>query len=477
MRNRVTTAITLSLLAGVLLAGVLLAAHPAAAWQEGAVIATDYLASASVARILGADPWTITPDLEPVCTDAIGVWHDGLVWIVNRAGCDNIQVLDPAQDYTTIRQFSLGLGRNIQDIAFVGERAFVSCYDSTELLEIDPTDGTILDVHSTAGFADSDGLPETKWLVVHGERLLLTCERLDRNNWYAPVGDSYLLVFDTVSGDWVDMDPGTAGVQGLLLAAANPYARPVRDRDHLLVASLGYYGVNDGGVEVIDTETMSSLGLEVSEGTLGGDVLDLDLGPDGFRHVILSDATFATRVVRYTISSGGTVIFDQAAGYDHADIAFDGDFQLFVADRTLGAAGVRVFDALSGAELTSAPLSTGLPPAWFVFPSLDGATPVLDLPSANLAALDLSAPWPNPANPATNVTFAAPAGATVELRVVDLRGRLVRRTEVVADADGRGRWTFDGRDGAGRAVASGVYRVIAETPGGGFAARSLTLVR
>jgi len=59
---------------------------------------------------------------------------------------------------------------------------------------------------------------------------------------------------------------------------------------------------------------------------------------------------------------------------------------------------------------------------------------------------------------------------------VDLRGRVVRRARVTADAVGQGVWSFDGRDQQGRAVASGVYRCVLQTPAG-FAARSLTIVR
>ena len=134
---------------------------------------------------------------------------------------------------------------------------------------------------------------------------------------------------------------------------------------------------------------------------------------------------------------------------------------MFVADRALGAAGVRVFDAESGVELTTAPISTGLPPALFVLPE-PGAVPVVDLPVAGLV---LSPPWPNPANPRSTVAFRAPAGAAVDLRLIDLRGRLVRRVRLVADGDGHGRWDFDGRDRAGRPVASGTYRCVLEGAG------------
>jgi len=449
-----------------------LLALAAMAQPHAGVIATDFVSSGAVSRLDLSNPWDVATDLETVHHDAVGIWHDGLIYVVNRAGADNIQVLDPENEYTTIRQFSLGLGRNLQHMAFHDDgTAYVSCYDTAELLHIDPADGTILQVISTALFADADGLPETGWVHLSGDRLFVTCQRLDRDNYYSPVGDSYLLVLDTTTNTWVDADQAQAGVQGILLAAANPYTRIVPADDHLLIGCNGYYVVNDGGVAVVDPSTLTSLGLEISEDDLGGDIVGLASGLDGRRHVVISDASFHTAVKAYTID-GVVSLLHQASGYDHADIAYDGDFQILVADRKIGAAGVRIFDAASGAQLTSTPLATGLPPAWFVIPS-DRETPVLDLPTASLT---MAAPWPNPANPSTTIAFRAPSGTQVTLRLIDLRGRLVRQTRLIVGAEGSGTWTFDGRDRQGRQVASGVYRCVAEGIGS-FAARSLTIVR
>jgi hypothetical protein len=454
----------------------LLAAWPgaAAAWDEAVVITSDFMSSGAVTTFAHRAPWTVVADREVVHHDAVARWHDGLVYVVNRAGADNIQVLDPAAGYDTVRQYSLGLGRNLQDIAFDDQgEAYVSCYDTAELLRIDPVTGMILTVYSTAGFADADGLPETGRMVVAGERLFITCERLDRNNLYQPVGDGYLLVFDMVSEQWVDAAPDLPDVNGIRLAAADPYGEPIRDGDVILVPCIGLYTLLDAGVDVVDTVQLISLGLEITGAQLGGDVVDLALGPDGRRHAIVSDAQFRTSIRRYDPADGQVTVVAQATGYHYADVAWDGDFQLFLADRTPLAAGVRVFDAGSGAQLTAAPLETGLPPASFALPA-SGSDSGPVVPAAS--SLTLAAPWPNPANPLANVAFIALAGARVNLRVVDLRGRVVRETVVTASEDGSGSWVFDGLDAGGRPVASGTYRIVGQTRGG-FAARALTVVR
>ncbi len=83
---------------------------------------------------------------------------------------------------------------------------------------------------------------------------------------------------------------------------------------------------------------------------------------------------------------------------------------------------------------------------------------------------------PNPFNPRVTISFTAPRDGRVHLDVHDARGRLVR---VLLDADlprGNHRVDWDGRDDAGRAVASGPY-VAKVSSGGVTAAVRVSLVR
>jgi hypothetical protein len=66
--------------------------------------------------------------------------------------------------------------------------------------------------------------------------------------------------------------------------------------------------------------------------------------------------------------------------------------------------------------------------------------------------------YPNPFNPSTTIRFALPMRANVELKVFDLLGREVR-TLLRGDqyAPGVHSVTWDGRNAAGKAVATGVY--------------------
>jgi hypothetical protein len=81
-------------------------------------------------------------------------------------------------------------------------------------------------------------------------------------------------------------------------------------------------------------------------------------------------------------------------------------------------------------------------------------------------ALRLDPAFPNPFNPTTNLRFALPVAGHVELRVFDVRGRLVR---VVADAPYEaGIYTevWNGLDGHGIQVPSGLYFAELRAPDG-----------
>jgi hypothetical protein len=66
--------------------------------------------------------------------------------------------------------------------------------------------------------------------------------------------------------------------------------------------------------------------------------------------------------------------------------------------------------------------------------------------------------YPNPFNPVTTLVYELPASAVVDLRIYDLRGRLVRRlVDREVRGPGRQEVVWRGRDERGRPVATGVY--------------------
>jgi len=91
--------------------------------------------------------------------------------------------------------------------------------------------------------------------------------------------------------------------------------------------------------------------------------------------------------------------------------------------------------------------------------------------------LRLAQNYPNPFNPQTTLVYDLPAATTVSLRIYDLAGRLVRAlTDGAAEPAGHHEVVWDGRDGSGRALASGVYFYNLRA-GGSSETRRMVLVR
>ncbi len=451
---------------------------PVTVQGQGWVLTTDY-STFGRARSFALDaPWTVSGDLAVIPGDPSGRFHDGLVYVVGRGGANLIQIYNPSAGFALVREFSIGSGRNPQDIAFdaAGE-AYVSCYDQAVLLRVDVTSGTVLETYDTSGFADADGLPETAWMTAREGLLYIACQKLDRNNWYEPTGPGALLVFDMGNKTWVDMDGLSPGIQPIGLTGADPYTRIETVGNgsggwNLRVGCVGLYGINDGGIEDVDPVSGASLGYVVTEQELGGDIAAFASTGDDI-HVLVSDVSFITSLRKFDSSDGSVTILKTGNGYVYADITWDGEFQLYLADRTLGASGLRVFDTNSGAELTTGPLGTGLPPFMFILPGMGDVSPVN---SPVVQSLRLSHPYPNPCNPAADLQIEGRPGQSVRVGVFDLRGRRLLNRSLVIDGRGGAVFHFDGRDNHGRGLAAGVYRVVAQTETG-FAARTLTLLK
>ncbi len=100
--------------------------------------------------------------------------------------------------------------------------------------------------------------------------------------------------------------------------------------------------------------------------------------------------------------------------------------------------------------------------------AVDPATPV--------AVTRLVGNAPNPFNPQTMIAFELASPGTVRLDIHDLRGRLVRHLVNGHAEAGPHQVLWDGRDGSGRDMASGVYfsRLVV---GGTAQHQKMTLVR
>jgi len=426
------------------------------------ITTTDY--SSGSASVIWLDPGHTTDiGVAPIHSDAVARWHDGLVYVINRAGADNIQILDPENDFSTLSQYSTGNGTNPKDIAFVSpNKIFVSRYDSNDLLIMDPATGTHLGTIDLSQFADGDGLCEMDHMIMKDGILFVAIQRIDRNNYWMPVGDSYIAVIDAAADSLIDVDPGSPGVQAIPLTASNPFTDLKFDSDGytILVACAGLWGVADGGIEMIDPVSMTSLGFMITEAAAGGDINEFEILSDNKGYMIIATPSFTTALVPFDPSAGtaGTPL-DSPPGWVFNDIEISPEGELFVADQTSTAPGIWIWDTSADTLLTSSPKSTGLPPSQICFsvPAFSST----ELPPV----ISLDANYPNPFNPATTIPFSLEKGGSVEVSIYDASGRRIRALARGHYSAGHHEAVWNGATDAGRAAASGVYFVRMRSAG------------
>lgn len=314
---------------------------------------------------------TAANDHLTIHSDAVVRTYRDKVYILNRLGQDNVIVLDGDDLQTPLTQYSTGNGTNPHDIAFVSEeKAYISLYERTQLLIVNPVTGDSLGTVDLSTFADADGLPEISQLVIYGDRLFAACHRLDRENGWVPTEFSAIAVVDVSTDLLVDVEPDKEGVQGILMAGKNPSGAALRGSKWYLSAVNTYTDLTDGGIEVIDLANLRSEGIVLDETTAGGNLGSLTMisGDDGY--VVVSDENFANIVKRLDLTTRS--VSQGLDGLSGGRVPGLGMFRgrLYVLDQGSpvdpASAGVRVYDVDSD-DLLAGPIDTGLPPSSIAF--------------------------------------------------------------------------------------------------------------
>jgi len=455
---------------GILFAAVTIAAlaapQPSHAAESRAYLLTSDFSTGSMSA-MDLSSRAVSTDVASVFDDAAIRVYGGLIYVINRYGADNIQVIDPASGYATLRQFSVGAGTNPQDIAFVSAtKAYVSLYERSYIQVCNPSTGALLDTISLAQFADADHLPEMAKMTMVGTRLLVAIQRLDRLNGYVPTGPGLVAVVDTQADTVLDADPATPGVQAIQLVGANPVTDfiPVPGTSNLWIGCAGVFGVNDGGVEAIDAVALKDVGVVSTEAQLGGDIGTVRWYNATHSYAIVSDASYNSSLVSFDPTSGakiGTV--RSPGGFSLPDCAIDDRGEVLVADNGATTAGLYIYSAGTDA-LIAGPLNAGLPPVAIAFDTAGLLAGVGPSPKSG-AALSLAPPAPNPAHAPVSLSVHLAAAGQLEVAVYDLSGRKVATLERGDHAAGdvAMHWALD--DANGRRVHAGIYLVQASAAG------------
>ena len=90
-------------------------------------------------------------------------------------------------------------------------------------------------------------------------------------------------------------------------------------------------------------------------------------------------------------------------------------------------------------------------------------TPLIDNDNDVISTQNMLYNFPNPFNPQTRISLFAPGNTSAKLAVYNIKGELVKTTEMQTDNNGRFNFTWQGLNDQGNPVASGIYlaRVIA----------------
>jgi flagellar hook capping protein FlgD len=458
--------------------GLMVPTVPASAAQTRAfAITTDYMGPGSLS-VMDLDTRAVSQDVAIVGSDPVVRWHGGLIYVVNRFGGDNIQVLDPSQGYAT-RQFPVPPnGSNPQDISFVSPtKAYVTRYDSADLLIVNPAsaDGGPMSVISLAAFADADGKPEMARMIRLGRWLFVACQRLTS---FQPSNPSMVVVVDTQADTVFDVNPLQPGIQAITLAARNPSTAFAYDAAgaRLLIGMLGAYGVLDGGIEAIGLDGLSSQGLLITESELGGDVSDVawHAATKCYATVTVGETN---ELVTWNPTTGQRLALLHTApgGFSLPDIERNDRGELYAcrnpSPESGSPSGMLVFDTDTDL-LLAGPLSTGRPPISLTFDQDAAPVGVASV----LGAVRLAPPWPNPAVGTVHIRLVLERPGAMRLEVLDIAGRLVRALADGESAAGRHEHVWDLTDDHGGRVAAGVFLIRARA-GGLEATRRLAVLR
>ncbi|HSA60367.1 MAG TPA: hypothetical protein VLJ37_11870, partial [bacterium] len=130
-------------------------------------------------------------NIQTTHSDAVVRSYGGLIYVVNRLGGDNIQVVDPADGFAVAGQFSTGQGTNPQDlIAVSATKAYVSLYQPEDnrsggltvddLIVMNPQTGEILKTIDLTPFTANDGgrFARASDMVKVGGRILVAVQDL-----------------------------------------------------------------------------------------------------------------------------------------------------------------------------------------------------------------------------------------------------------------------------------------------------------
>ncbi|MBI4209660.1 MAG: hypothetical protein HY538_08165 [Deltaproteobacteria bacterium] len=303
--------------------------------------------------------------------DILARVHNQTVYFLHR--CDNVITIIDFDNIAEPTQWSYpktgSCAPDLVDLVFTsGGKAYASYFasspqESLAIIDLETGDRTgFIDLSSVVDPKDTDGRPEADQMSVVGNKLFLTLQELDISDLPKPVRPGKIVVIDTLS----DTIETVIELQGM-----NPFNELIYDSttDRIYVSEVGVWGVLDGGIEIINPDTLESEGFWVTEEDLGGDLTDFAVVSSSKGYALIQDMNLNTKVVPFSDSAAQAPILEVRSGEGNylSVIELNSLGELYVGDRSVRHAGVWVINTVDDTFLTDEPIDVGLLPVDIVF--------------------------------------------------------------------------------------------------------------
>jgi hypothetical protein len=311
-------------------------------------------------------PWEFLREPIPIGSDSILESAFGKLFVLSAAD-RTVRVVDPAQ-WTVERSYVLEPGDDPVDLKVVSPQlAYVTRRNATHLLQIDLNSGTMQEGVNLGVFADSDGIPEQGTMSVHDSRLFIQIQRLNFDD-PPPFPQPFVAVMDLDSGQLIDVDPSREGLQAIELQGTFPKMtmQIVEPTRKLFVSATGAF-FDEGGIEVIDLDSLQTEGLAIREadGFTGADLGAIVMvGPERGFLVYSTDLLLSSHLHQFSLA-GGVDPTELAVALDYFSPAIEFHADTNTVFFPVGGSvenGLLAFDAETGAVLSERLIPTSGPP-------------------------------------------------------------------------------------------------------------------
>lgn len=324
-------------------------------------------------------------------SDARAKYFNGKVYIVNRYGRDNIQILDPLNQLATISEISMGSSSNPQDIIVVGEdKAYVTRFGSNELWIINPALGAKTGAIDLSGYAPTvnNGIPDMAMMYYSTDSKLLfvSLQRLAPD--WSPTEYSSVIVINTVNDQVVKEIKLSWDDNGTPVYAKNPYTNfryvskdnwqpnTEDNNDHLFLSCVGACGYKyqaDGGIIAVDmVDLHCENGFIITESSINSEIMDFVVKSKTEAYAVTSDINYNSTFIKFNPQTGTITSVLKTNGDNNGtlwSLALHSSGKLFMCDRYALNPGVRIYDTNNN-DLPlndNNPVNVGLPPLDIAF--------------------------------------------------------------------------------------------------------------